>query len=479
MSDPSILKGRVRDLPPVFVETVNGISPDSNGEITLVVTTPVDPDSNNLLTSSVAGLMVDKRASEHSFDTVWTTLISTNVQWVINELDTRDISIQSQLWTAQGDISNLQSDLWSVTTRVTTAEWEIDTLQSDVSTLTSNVITGVSDTATMNLTKTGNNISADVMIKSDIHNLIESTPNGLYADNKAENLSYSNLATSIVSDTVQWAINEVDGRVTVLETNKLEWVSDTNSIDLTKVGTTISADIKIDSDTNNLISVTASGVFSDERAVAHTYDNTTSGLVATEVQSAIDELFSMITWWFPSHYVNNKEFSISWDWSDLSSGWWVFVPFWTPTTPWSYVNSGYWKATNQASSITKNFWVWIVSWFVKSYCVWNWFWWQFTINVTQTDNTVTTYSIYTTNWWGDQRYLFDGTTTVWPHWLPSAWEYTITFDTTSFTCSWPTGWSFTKNYNPWQRVMKVEIVQDVAYINWLWVDYVRSDIYLQ
>lgn len=209
MSDPSILKWRVRDLPPVFVQTVNGVSPDSNGEITLVVTTPVDPDANNLLTSSVAGLMVDKRASEHSFDTVGTTLVSTNVQWVINELDTRDISIQSQLWTAQGDIGNLQTDLWSVTTRVTTAEWEIDTLQSDLSTLTGNALTWVSDTATMNLVKTGNSISADVMIKSDIHNLIESTPNGLYADNKAENLSYSNLATGIVSNTVQWAIDEV------------------------------------------------------------------------------------------------------------------------------------------------------------------------------------------------------------------------------------------------------------------------------
>ena len=169
----------------------------------------VDPDVNNLISVNNDFLFADKRSSAHAYDNTLSTIASTNVQWAIDELDSRDTSIQSQLWTAQGDIGNLQSDLWLVTTRVTAAEWEIDALQSDLSTLTSNAVTWVSDTATVNLTKTGNNISADVIIKSDIHNLIESTPNGLYADNKAENLSYSNLATSIVSNTVQWAIDEV------------------------------------------------------------------------------------------------------------------------------------------------------------------------------------------------------------------------------------------------------------------------------
>lgn len=39
-----------------------------------------------------------------------------------------------------------------------------------------------------------------------------------------------------------------------------------------------------------MTSITASGVFSDERAAAHTYDNVTSGLAATQVQAAIDEI---------------------------------------------------------------------------------------------------------------------------------------------------------------------------------------------
>ena len=169
----------------------------------------IDPDANNLLTSSVTGLMVDKRASEHSFDTAGTTLVSTNVQWVINELDSRDISIQSQLWTAQGDIGNLQTDLWLVTTRVTTAEGEIDTLQSDLSTLTSNAVTWVSDTATMNLTKTGNNISADVIIKSDVNNLVGITPNGLFSDKRAISHSYDNTWTSLWDGDVQSAIDEL------------------------------------------------------------------------------------------------------------------------------------------------------------------------------------------------------------------------------------------------------------------------------
>jgi len=44
----------------------------------------------------------------------------------------------------------------------------------------------------MNLTKTGNNISADVIIESDVNNLIEITPNGFFSDKRAIGHSYDN-----------------------------------------------------------------------------------------------------------------------------------------------------------------------------------------------------------------------------------------------------------------------------------------------
>jgi len=44
----------------------------------------------------------------------------------------------------------------------------------------------------MNLTKTGNNISADVIIKSDVNNLVGITPNGLFSDKRAISHSYDN-----------------------------------------------------------------------------------------------------------------------------------------------------------------------------------------------------------------------------------------------------------------------------------------------
>ena len=61
-------------------------------------------------------------------------------------------------------------------------------------------------------------------------------------------------------------------------------VNDTNSIDLTKFGTDISADLVVDVNTDNLVSVSGTGVFADKKASAHSYDNTASGLTATEVQ---------------------------------------------------------------------------------------------------------------------------------------------------------------------------------------------------
>lgn len=76
------------------------------------------------------------------------------------------------------------------------------------------------------------------------------------------------------------------GNVTLTagDVGALSNVNDTNSIDLTKFGTDISADLVVDVNTDNLISVSGTGVFADKKASAHSYSNIVSGLTATEVQ---------------------------------------------------------------------------------------------------------------------------------------------------------------------------------------------------
>lgn len=76
------------------------------------------------------------------------------------------------------------------------------------------------------------------------------------------------------------------GNVTITagDVGALSNANDTNSIDLTKFGTDISADLVVDVNTDNLISVSPTGTFADKKAIAHSYDNATSGLAATTVQ---------------------------------------------------------------------------------------------------------------------------------------------------------------------------------------------------
>ncbi len=53
-------------------------------------------------------------------------------------------------------------------------------------------------------------------------------------------------------------------------------VTDTTTVDLTKTGNDIQAAVIIDPATDNLIQVTANGLFADADAIAHNYNNTTS-----------------------------------------------------------------------------------------------------------------------------------------------------------------------------------------------------------
>ncbi len=88
------------------------------------------------------------------------------------------------------------------------------------------------------------------------------------------------------STNVEWALQELGALVT-------GWaftVTDTTTVNLTKTGNDIKADVIIDPATDNLIKDLWNGIFADADAIAHNYDNTTSWLTATTVQDAIDEL---------------------------------------------------------------------------------------------------------------------------------------------------------------------------------------------
>lgn len=167
----------------------------------------------------------------------------------------------------------------------------------------------VGNTVTIASSEAGS--SGFIWIDPDINNLTSLTTGFLFADKRSSAHTYNNTSSGIVSTNVQWAIDEVEARVdtaetsittlqtdvgtlqwdvTALQTSNLETVSDTNSIDLTKTGVNVSADLKLDASSNNLLSVSGAGTFADERAIAHTYDPTASGLTATNVQAAIDEV---------------------------------------------------------------------------------------------------------------------------------------------------------------------------------------------
>ena len=115
--------------------------------------------------------------------------------------------------------------------------------------------------------------------------LLSTDDNFIYLDNGNQRIQYRNNGTSsgvtydntsstISSDSVQGAIDELDGRTKIATTSRLGIVKPD--------GTTISID--------------ANGVLRGTGGSADviTYDNTTSGLQSTNVQDAIDELKGLI-----------------------------------------------------------------------------------------------------------------------------------------------------------------------------------------
>jgi len=145
------------------VDSVNGVSPDVNGDVVITTSNIVEgtnlywtqtrfDDASSVISQSIIGLesdLSDEILSRTNADGALDTRVTTLENEIVTKASNNDLSaLDTRVTTAEGEIDTLQSDMLtkassqSVTdlaTRVTTAEGEIDTLQADILTLTAGV----------------------------------------------------------------------------------------------------------------------------------------------------------------------------------------------------------------------------------------------------------------------------------------------------------------------------------------------------
>jgi hypothetical protein len=71
----------------------------------------------------------------------------------------------------------------------------------------------VSDTPTINLTKTGNDIKADVILNPSTDNLAVSTPTGIFVDKKASAITVLDTAGNYTATNVEGALAEIATKI--------------------------------------------------------------------------------------------------------------------------------------------------------------------------------------------------------------------------------------------------------------------------
>lgn len=108
----------------------------------------VDPDTNNLISVTDNFLFADKRSSAHAYDNTSSGIVSTNVQWAIDELSSRiddtasDLADTNLLVSANTeDITENTSAITSINTNITGINSSITTINSDITTLNSRMPT--------------------------------------------------------------------------------------------------------------------------------------------------------------------------------------------------------------------------------------------------------------------------------------------------------------------------------------------------
>ena len=112
---------------------------------------------------------------------------------------------------------------------------------------------------------------------------------------KSVDLFYSNTTSGLAATTAQGAIDEVSGDIGTVAGDLSDHVGDTANPHSTTLTQAISADGSVDADLtvtnlNTLVDDSNADALHIHSAGATTYTNTTSGLLATDVQAAIDEV---------------------------------------------------------------------------------------------------------------------------------------------------------------------------------------------
>ena len=145
------------------VDSVNGVSPDVNGDVTLTTTniaegtnlywtqTRFDNASATIAQAitNLQGDLSDEITDRTNADSALDTRVTNLENEIVNKASSNDLSaLDTRVTTAEGEIDNLQTDMLgkasssSVTdlaSRVTIAEADIDDLQADILTLTAGV----------------------------------------------------------------------------------------------------------------------------------------------------------------------------------------------------------------------------------------------------------------------------------------------------------------------------------------------------
>ena len=145
------------------VDSVNGVSPDVNGDVVITTSNIAEgtnlywtqtrfDDASSVISQSIIGLesdLSDEILSRTNADGALDTRVTTLENEIVTKASNNDLSaLDTRVTTAEGEIDTLQSDMLtkassqSVTdlaTRVTTAESDIDNLQADILTLTAGV----------------------------------------------------------------------------------------------------------------------------------------------------------------------------------------------------------------------------------------------------------------------------------------------------------------------------------------------------
>lgn len=258
-------------------------------------------DINSALLALDQAITDFDQGTEIAFDPTGTDLVSTNVESAIKEHNPRIQSLEAEYSNVNlNSASDIKSELFSLadTNNLT------DVLQSQIGTNTTNIGTNATD-----ITNLDNRVTT---AETDITNLELSFPQqSLTSASDVKTVYESNADTNAFTDALLSKLNGIEALAEVNQTDSeiktqyennadtnaftdaektlLSNQSGTNTGDQTALTVPFTTTTTIPSiNTRDAIEYVFANSASD--AVDVTYDNSTSGLTATEVQSALDEI---------------------------------------------------------------------------------------------------------------------------------------------------------------------------------------------